>query len=368
MNALLGLADSIAGMFPFLKEGIFASQLIDSTLGQYLLCIAFILFFSMLGKIVVYLFKKYMRGLALKTENEFDDLVMEVLSAPMFWVFVISGFYMGLHFLELSEIYSEGINAVFFTIMAGVAAWILIRLVDGIVVHFLAPLAAKTKSDLDDQLLPVIRNTLKASIIVIIFVVVLSHYGIDVTAVLTGLGIGGLALAFAAKETIADIFGGISIFTSRPFKVGDWVSVAGISGTVKEVGLRHTRIRALDKRLITIPNSKVASSIIENISKAPKKMTEVTIGLTYNTSVKDMAKAVKILREAINERDDCEKDPLILFKKFDSSSVNIVLRYWIEKKAQFNEIRSEVNFEIKKRFDKAKLDFAFPTQTVYLEK
>jgi len=368
MNALVGLADYIAEPFPFLNEGIFASQLIGSTLGQYLLCIAFILLFSVLGKIVVYLFKKYMCGLAQKTENEFDDLVMEVLSAPMFWVFVIVGFYMGLHFLELSELYVGGINAVFFVALTGMAAWILIRLVDGVVVHFLVPLAAKTQSDLDDQLIPVLRNTLKASVIVIILLTLLDYFGVDITTALMGLGVGGLAFAFAAKETIADIFGGVSIFTSRPFKIGDWISVAGISGTVKEVGLRHTRIRALDKRLITIPNSKVASSIIENVSKAPKKMTEVTIGLTYNTKVKDMAKAVKILREIVDERDDCEKDPLILFKEFDSSSVNIALRYWIEKKSQFKEIRSEVNFEIKKRFDKAKLDFAFPTQTVYLEK
>jgi len=368
MNPLFDIADYVAGQIPFINEGVFTQQILNSTIGEYALCIASIVLITIIGKILVHFFEEHLRSLAKKTKNEFDDLALEVFAKPLFFVSVIIGFYVGLHFLALSAEYEGLLNMAFFTIMALIVAWIVMRLIDGFVTHFLVPLASKTESDLDDQLIPVLRNTLKGAVLIIILLVVLDYLGINVTAVIAGLGIGGLAFAFAAKETIADVFGGISIFTSRPFKIGDWVNVAGVSGTVKEVGLRHTRIQAIDKKLVTIPNSKVASSIIENVSKAPKKMTDVTVGLTYDTSVKDMAKAVKILREIINERDDCEKDPLILFKEFDSSSVNVVLRYWIEKKAHFKEIRSEVNFEIKKRFDKAKLDFAFPTQTVYIEK
>jgi len=368
MDLLFELADSIAGTMPFLGQGMFAQRYFGSTLGEYALCLGSIILLAVLGKVIVFFFERYMHGLAKKTKNEFDDLVVEVFATPMLWVFVIAGLYVGLHFLELSDAYAGGIQTAFFTIIALVATWILVRLVDGVVVHFLMPLASKTKSELDDQLLPVVRNTLKAGIIVIVLIVVLDYYGVNVTAVLAGLGVGGLALAFAAKETISDVFGGVSIFTSRPFKVGDWVKVAGVSGTVKEVGLRHTRIRSIDKRLVTIPNSKVASSVIENISSAPRKMTEVTIGLTYGTKDRDVGKAMGILTKIINDREDCENDPLIVFKEFADSSVNLMLRYWIIKKSEFMQIRSEVNLEIKKRFDKAKLDFAFPTQTIHLEK
>jgi len=368
MNPLIEFADAAAAALPFLREGIFAQEIMGSMLGEYLLCLASILLFTVAGKIIVYAFQKYMHALAKKTSNEFDDLIIEVLSAPMFWFFPPLGLYIGLNFLQLSETYAGVVNASSFAIAALLTTWIFLRLIDGAIKFFLVPLAAKTKSDLDDQLIPIVRNTLKAGILIMVLLVVFSHFGIDILPAIAGLGIGGLAFAFAAKETIADVFGGISIFTSRPFKVGNWIKVAGISGTVKEVGLRHTRILALDKRLVTIPNSKVAGSIIENISSAPRKMTEVTIGLTYATSVKEMGKAVGILKKIINERDDCEKDPLIVFKEFSDSSVNIVLRYWIVKKAHFKEIRSEVNFEIKKLFDKAKLDFAFPTQTIHVKK
>ncbi len=368
MNPLLELADAITAKMPFLNEGIFAIRFFGSSIGELLLCIASILFFTIAGKIIMFAFQKYVHAIAKKTSNEFDDLVVEVLSTPLFWFFPLIGFYIGLHFLELSQAYIDLANGVLFAVAALLITWVFLRIIDGAINFFLIPLAEKTKSDLDDQLIPVLRNTLKAGTLIMVLLVVLSHFGIDIIPAIAGLGIGGLALAFAAKETIADVFGGISIFTSRPFKLGDWVKVAGVSGTVKEVGLRHTRIKALDKRLVTIPNSKVASSIIENISKAPRKMTEITIGLTYDTSVKEMGKAMKILREIINERDDCEDEPLIVFKEFADSSVNIMMRYWIIKKSEFMRIRSEVNTEIKKRFDKAGLNFAFPTQTIYLEK
>jgi len=368
MNPLFDFADYIAGQLPFLNEGIFAQTIMNSTIGEFVLCLASIMLITVLGKILVHFFEKYLLGLAKKTKNEFDDLAVEVFAKPLFFVSIIIGFYIGLHFLSLSEAYSGSINVAFFAIMALVVAWIVMRLIDGFVLHFLVPLASKTESDLDDQLIPVLSKTLKAAVLIIILLVVLDYFGINVNAVIAGLGIGGLAFAFAAKETIADVFGGISIFTSRPFKVGNWVKVAGISGTVKEVGLRHTRIRALDKRIITIPNSKISSSVIENISAAPRKMTEVVIGLTYDTRSKDVVKAMDTLSKIINERDDCEKDPLIVFSEFADSSVNIKLRYWIIKKSEFLQIRSEVLLEIKKRFDKAKLDFAFPTQTIYLEK
>ena len=368
MGPVSELTTGIESMLPFLDGGIFAQTLAGTTIGEYALCLASILLITMLGKILVYFFEKYLHGLAKKTKNEFDDLVVEVFAKPLFLVSIIIGFYVGLHFLSLSEAYAGYADIVFFLMLAIVAAWVVMRLIDGFVLHFLVPLASKTESDLDDQLIPVLRNTLKVAMVAIILLTVLDYLGVNITTAIMGLGVGGLAFAFAAKETIADVFGGISIFTSRPFKVGDWINVAGVSGTVKEVGLRHTRIRALNKHIITIPNSKVASSIIENVSVAPRKMTEVIVGLTYDTKSKDVVKAMDTLSKIINERDDCEKEPLIVFSEFADSSVNLKLRYWIIKKSEFLQIRSEVLLEIKKRFDKEKLGFAFPTQTIHLEK
>mgnify|MGYP005653248609 CR=1 FL=1 len=252
-----------------------------------------------------------------------------------------------------------------------VIAWVAIRSVDAFIREFVRPVAEKTDSKLDDQLLPVLSKVIKGIIVALALVVIVGSFGYDITAVLAGLGIGGLAFAFAAKETIADMFGGFSIFTSRPFVVGDFIEMQdGIVGEVVEVGLRHTRIRNLDKRLVIVPNSKIANSVITNITSAPQRKCVWHLGVTYDTSVAKLEKAKKIIVDAINAHPECENDPIVEFEEFGDFSLKILVIFYTKENdfKQFVRVRDAIGMQIKRGFEKAKIGFAFPTQTIHLQK
>jgi len=245
--------------------------------------------------------------------------------------------------------------------------WLALKLIDGFIEHIIIPLAEKTKSKLDDQLIPVVRKLAKGAVILIGAVIILSNFGVDILPLVAGLGIGGLAIAFAAQKTVEDMFGGLSIFVSKPFTVGDAVKVSGVEGVIEAVGIRNTKIRDWDGRINTLPNSDVVSGTILNISSEANRRVSVKLGLTYSTSYSQMEKAMKVLKEIVNKHKDCQNDPRTVFKEYDNSSMNIWFVYYITNIKRKFDVMSEINMEILKQFEKAKLSFAFPSQSVYIE-
>ena len=165
------------------------------------------------------------------------------------------------------------------------------------------------------------------------------------------------------------MFGGITIFTDRPFRIGDRVKVDKYDGFIEDIGMRSTRIRTLEKRLVTIPNFKMVDAPVENISEEPLRRVSMKLGLTYNTTPDKMNEAMAILRDMPNRVADVhEKDIVVAFTDFTDFSLVITFVYFIKKKADVMETPSLVNSEILRSFNQANLQFAYPTQTVYVEK
>jgi MscS family membrane protein len=196
-------------------------------------------------------------------------------------------------------------------------------------------------------------------------IVALNNAGYDVGALIAGLGIGGLALAMAAKDTVSNVFGGFTVFTDRPFVVNDRVRVAGYDGTIKEVGVRSTRLQTLEGRIVTIPNSTFSDSPVENVSLEPSRKVIVDLGLTYDTSPEGMRRAMEILQEITADSEGVEDNVITAFTAFGDSAMTIKLIYYIAKSADILATQSEVNMQILERFSAEKLEFAYPTQTVY---
>ncbi len=339
-----------------------------STLEQYILFFLIIIIVVLATKILSFIITKYGSKLTSKTETDFDDVMLEAIQLPMLFAGFIVGLFIGYQFLspDVEFIKNNFLSAVNALIIIDITYFAL-KLVDAIIEYFVIPLSNKTESKLDDQMIPILSKLAKSSIVLLSFVIILSSFGIDVLPLIAGLGIGGLAVAFAAQKTVEDMFGGLTIFISKPFIVGDAIKTSGIEGNVETVGLRNTRIRDWDGRLNTLPNSKVVQDVILNISSEPSRRVSVTLGLTYSTSYAQMQKAMQTLKDIINERKDCEKDPRAVFKEYADSSLNIWFVYFIKDQDRKFEIMSEVNMEIKKRFEKAKLNFAFPSQSIYIE-
>jgi MscS family membrane protein len=282
---------------------------------------------------------------------------------------IVGGSWYAVSTLNFGEGINNFVNSAFTFALVLVGAWMITRLFDALFKEYIEPLAEKSETDFDDQILPVIKKGVKVAIWVLAIILGLDNAGYDVGAVLAGLGIGGLALALAAQDAVANLFGGITIFADKPFKLKDRIKVNGYDGFVQEIGLRSTRIKTLAGTEVIIPNKIFANNEIENIQREPAKKITVNLGLTYDTKPKEMEKALKIL-EKIHDKnlDLLTKDKYIAFMGFGDFSLNITFIYYMKRSAGYFEPQNKINLEILEEFNKAGLNFAFPTQTIELLK
>jgi MscS family membrane protein len=169
----------------------------------------------------------------------------------------------------------------------------------------------------------------------------------------------------AAKDTVSNIFGGFTIFSDRPFKLNDRVKVSGFDGTVTDIGVRSTRLKTLEGRVVTIPNSTFSDTAVENVSLEPSRKVVSNIGLTYDTTPEQMRQAMELLKTIAASNDGAEENVLVAFNAFGDSAMNIIFIYYIKKSADILETQTEMNMKILEEFTRAGLDFAFPTQTLY---
>jgi MscS family membrane protein len=194
----------------------------------------------------------------------------------------------------------------------------------------------------------------------------MDNLGIDITAMIAGLGIGGLALALAAQDMVKNIFGGIMIFIDKPFKIGDRIQINGFDGTVEEVGLRSTRVRTLEGRLLIINNSTFSDNTVVNVSAEHTRKVVLNLGMTYDTTPEQMQQSMDILKQIIIEHEILDiEETSIGFNAFGDFSLGILFIYRIKKEADILGTQTDINLEILKRFNAEGLEFAFPTQTVF---
>lgn len=221
-----------------------------------------------------------------------------------------------------------------------------------------------------NHVLPILDKIIKFLIVFIITASFLQSQGYSLTSLIAGFGITGLAVSFAAQQTIASMFGTIAILSDKIYKIGDYIKASGIEGTVESISLRSTKIRTLDNFLVTIPNDTMANSVIENISKAGKRRLDLTFGVTYDTSDEKLEQAMELVKEVMSERSDVYKDFSVFIEILDSSSINIRLLGYAKTKeyANFTSIRSSIYLETVRKFRKENIDFAFPSQTIYMAK
>ncbi len=346
----------------------FSKTFYGNTVGDWALSLAIILGAIVVGKLLYWIFSGVLRKATQKTKTKFDDIILDMIEEPIVFAITVAGIWYGLKKLSLAEDVELGIaNSLQFLIVLSVT-WLIARLLESIFTHLLVPLADKSKNDLDDQLLPIVRKGVKSGVWILGVIVALNNAGYEVGAVIAGLGIGGLALAMAAKDTVSNVFGGFTIFTDRPFSLKDRVRVDGFDGTIEEIGIRSTRLRTLSGTLVTIPNATFSGNSVENVSVEPNRKIVSNLGLTYDTKPEDMDKAMKILREIKEAADDVEEKVIIGFNGFGDFAMNILLIYYVTKGANIIETQTKINLEILRRFNEEGLEFAFPTQTLYTVK
>jgi len=338
-----------------------------NTMAEWTIALGIALGAFVVGKIVYWISGGVLRRLTAKTETKIDDVLVDMLDEPLVLVVTALGLRVAVGTLSLPA----GITQFFANALQGLIvvaiAWIIVRLFDATITHVLQPAIENTESDLDDQLLPIVRKGGKAILWSLGVIMALNNAGYDVAALIAGLGIGGLALAMAAQDTVKNVFAGFTIFTDRPFAIGDRVVASGFDGSVEEIGLRTTRIRTLAGRQVTLPNSSISNSAVENISSEPSRKVVMTLGLTYDTTPDGMRRAMEILGEIEAEHgEDTVNDPVIGFSGYGDFAMNVLFIYYIRKGADTTGTQTSVNLAILERFNAEGLSFAFPTQTIEL--
>ncbi len=281
----------------------------------------------------------------------------------------VLGVYLALAFLIRDES-----NIAFFSRVIGIAFWSslfwLIAIIFDVIFAGISKKTKKHKATSTANLVEFLRRVIKFFVIVIAVLSILTNCGVNVNTIVASLGIGGMALAFASQDTIANFFGSVSIILDRPFIVGDWVKTNSCEGTVEAIGFRSTRIRTFSKTLVTIPNSTLAKESVENFTKMPLRKVTQPIGLTYSATSSQIQKLLEDLRKAIPEIEGVAEDGLSVdFVGFGASSLDVNVIYYTKQIdfSYFSATRRKVNFAIMDIVAENGLSFAFPSMSLYIE-
>ncbi|MCB9194718.1 MAG: mechanosensitive ion channel family protein [Flavobacteriales bacterium] len=319
------------------------------------------------AKILLWITNKFAKKYTEKTKTQLDDLLIDMLEEPIAVAITLGGFFWAVGYLNIPNPSIENIANKFLTFLLVVdLTWLVARTADALLTTYLVPITEKTDSAFDDQLVPIVQKGIKAVIWILGIILALDNLNVDIGAMIAGLGIGGLALALAAQDAVKNVFGGVMIFIDKPFKINDRIQVHGYDGTVEEVGLRSTRIRTLEGRKVTMPNSLFMDNEVTNVTSEPTRKIMLNLGLTYNTNAENIQKALDILGEiTIKNSDIIDENTPKAFTTFGDFSLGITYIYFIRKEADIMLTQTKIHLDILTAFNENGLEFAYPTQTIY---
>ncbi len=348
--------------FPILTTYIFGI-----TYAQLILAVSLFLFILFIRPLLIKTLIMLVRKITTKTKTVYDDRIVVNLEKPLKFTFLILGLYVLVSLLYLN---SKSINLILASMAVYSLFWILNAILDGIKGVIYAALA-KVSKDLSHELAKFIIRVIKIVLWVVGASSILTLWGINVTALIASLGIGGLAFALAAKDTAANLFGSIAIMVDKSIKVDDWVKVDSVEGIVEDIGMRTTKIRTFYKSLVAIPNSIVANSNIENFSRRDIRRIKMRIGLTYDTTNEQIELIVKDIKSMLKSHSGIEQSETLMvnFDNFGDSAQEIFI-YTFTNSANWQvylDIREDINYKISKIVAKHGSGFAFPSQSIYVE-
>jgi MscS family membrane protein len=310
----------------------------------------------------------WLKRWAARTATQYDDLLLDLLRGPVKVVVFIIFLNVGLNIFDWPERAELFLSHVFILVAACSITYVTLKVVDLLIGLWRQRMVTTQDKVFADQLLPLMSKLTKVLVVIIAALLTADNLNIRIGSALAGLSIGGLALGLAAQDTVANLFGAVAIFLDKPFNIGDRVRILSVDGTVESIGLRSTRVRNLEGHHVTIPNKTMGNEVITNVTRRPGIKTEMNIGLTYDTPVEKVRHATAILQEILGKHPRTG-ELIISFNRFADSALNIlVVHNWIgtDNKAHFADM-NELNLQIKQRFDAEKIEFAFPSQTIYLK-
>jgi len=349
-------------MFKDIMELVF----LENSIADYLICVGLFLAAFVMIKIFQYFIIRRLKKWAEKTSTTIDDFLLKIIQRLILPLAYFGVFYMSVNTLSLHPLFKKSIDIVGMAILMIFAARAALSIMSyGFDLYF----AKRGKDVTSDRSLTGILAVLKVIVWALAIVVFLDNLGFKISAVIAGLGIGGIAIALAAQAVLGDLFSYFSILFDRPFEVGDFIILDEYLGTIEHIGIKTTRIRSLGGEQVILSNTDLTSSRVRNYKRMGKRRVVFKLGVTYQTSLEQLKIMPGIIEKVIKKVKNTTFDRAHFFSYGDFSLVFEVVYYVMSRDYNvYMDIQQVINFDIKKEFDARDIEFAYPTQTLYLNK
>ena len=348
----------------------FKSTLAGNEIWRFLAWLGSVLVAVLVGRIARHHLRQIAKAME-RREKPLAGVFLRASARALVFALVAIALNAGLHFLVLSESVEAFVTTVMHVLIVVTTTYVLYCVVDAVCKAWELT-ASRTSSKMDDMLVPMVRRSLQITVVVLGLIQVATVLSDKpLTSILAGLGVGGLAVALAAQETIKNFFGSITVLTDKPFELGDRVVVDKFDGTVVEVGFRSTRLRTLDGDLVTIPNGELANKSILNSGRKPFFRRVINLGLAYDTPPMKVRRALAIMKELLANHPcmDASQPPRVYFNEFTGTALNLTAIYWYNSTDGWDylDFSERLNLQIIERFDQEGIALSLqPCQTVYL--
>ena len=353
-KVMLGLAE-------LLQQYIGLNQLI-SEIVAFVMIFALAIIAAWIGHT---LFKRYLFRWAARTQTNLDDAILRNVRAPIFLLAILFGLYYGVSGFATLQVYATEFGLAFTVGEILVVTFIITRIAN-VLISWYAQESVKRGKNVSNHILFILKKVIQLVVFSFAFLIILGVFQIDLSGVVVGLGVGGIAIALALQNILSDALSAFSIYFDRPFEIGDFIVIGDYAGTVNKIGIKSTRIQLLQGEELVISNKELTSTSVRNFKKLQRRRIVFAVKVTYDTPIEKLKKIPKIIGKIINDTEQAELDR-IHFQQFGDFSLDFEIVYYITT-ADYNtymDIQQKINFEILEEFDKEKIEMAYPTQKIF---
>jgi small-conductance mechanosensitive channel len=361
---------------PYYQESKMASltetlqQLLNINIGIAEILAAIIIFavVVLVGWVTYFIFNKYFSRWTKKTDTTLDDDIFSAVKVIIIIMIVIIGIEYAIQPLSFLQPFNSTLTATFTILEILLGAFAVTRVLN-IIADWYASRTALMAGKNSSHLLFILKKVIQVVVYVCAFILILYIFKVDLTGAVVGLGVGGIAIAFALQSTLSDFFSAFSIYFDRPFEIGDFIVVGEYSGTVKNIGVRSTRLQLLQGEELVISNKELTSGSVRNFRKLEKRRVTFTIGVTYDTSAEKLRK-IPVIISGIIKKTELTIFDRVNFTEFGDFSLKFIVIYYVNSAewGKYLEVQEKINFAIKEAFEHEGIEMAFPTNTVFLKK
>ncbi len=335
----------------------------------YLHAIAIFVFFFAASFLMVFAGEKLLLRLTSKTKTDIDDLLIKRTNKPIAVLLMLFGLRFAVDIFKVSSEIAAAIDRIFFVMIVFGVAYILMVVIDVFIDNWSRKWAEKTESKMDDYIITMLHRLFRILVIAFAFIYILNSWGVEITPILAGLGVAGIAVAFAMQSSLSNIFSGIFMIVDKTVKVGDVIELdKETTGTVVDVGLRSTRIRSWNNEIMTIPNSKVADAKVLNFAQPdPTVRVVIPFSVAYGSKI---GKVKSIVLKEIKQINGAlkEPEPMVMFTEMGQSSLNFNAYFWVEHFTMKFAAKDEANTRIYNALNKARITIPYPQMDVHIKR